>query len=734
MSAICGLLHLDGRPPSDALEAMSASLAHRGSDGSGIWSDDRVGLAHRMRHTTRESQRERQPVVLQEGQLVLVADARIDNRDELTSVLGIPRVAPPSDSEIIAAAYLRWGSECVQRLVGDFAFVIWNAPQRTLFCARDPMGVKPLYFVRASRTFAFASEIKALFTLPDIDAAIDAEQVALFLGWSQDDPSRTIYRSVMRLPAGHTLLVSPERFAVRRYWTPESATDVRFSTDAEYVDAFRDRFEAAVSARLRSAYLVGATLSGGLDSSSIVCMSRRLRGESDTPLHTFSAIFPDLPAEELRLIDERAFVDAVLRDGGVQPHFIRGDELSPLHDLRRILWHLDEPHSAPNLYLHWGIYEAASSSGVRVVLDGFDGDTAVSHGFGRLTGLARAGDYDVLESEIASFSRQHGKPPERALREYVLPHLAELARGRRFARWYRTATVMASRFRIPRRELVNRYGVRPLLPPSLGALAARDQNRPARQLLQPALARALRRHARRSAEAELRRPVPSEREAHLQGLLQPGYQQTLELADRSAAAFGLEPRYPFFDRRLIEFCLGLPEDQKFAGGWPRLLLRRAMDGILPAEIQWRATKANLSPNFFRRFRDVDVARPARLDDAALSPYLRTDRLRDMLARQRGQASANGANGEMLTLFRATILAEWLEGLTSTIEPTRPEIGLPVAGGRMKRALPEATRRPLERVSRGEDGAAAGSRCRSAALVATARGAVKSTSDGGCTWQ
>src|SRR5205085_7653995 len=111
----------------------------------------------------------------------------------------------------------------------------------------------------------------------------------------------------------------------------------------------------------------------------------------------------------------------------------------------RVLWHLDEPHSAPNLYLHWGIYEAASNSGVRVVLDGFDGDTAVSHGFGRLTGLARAGAYDVLESELASFSSTHGKPADRALREYVLPHLAELAKGGRFVSWYRAASTMASR-------------------------------------------------------------------------------------------------------------------------------------------------------------------------------------------------------------------------------------------------------------------------------------------------
>jgi asparagine synthase (glutamine-hydrolysing) len=237
---------------------------------------------------------------------------------------------------------------------------------------------------------------------------------------------------------------------------------------------------------------------------------------------------------------------------------------------------------------------------------------------------------------------------------------------------------MASRFRVPRRELVNRYGLQALVPSSLGALAAEmhGQDHPARHLLQPELVGALRRHTRRSNAADLRRPLASEREAHLQALLQPGYQLTLDLADRAAAAFGLEPRYPFFDRRLIEFCLGLPDEQKFAGGWPRLLLRRAMDGILPPEIQWRTTKSNLSPNFHRRFRDVDLARPERLDDASLSPYLQSGPLRDMIARQRVQAVGDDAKREALTLFRATVLAEWLASLTSSIEPRRQEARVP----------------------------------------------------------
>lgn len=662
VSAICGILHLDGRPVTRGTVAkMSAALSHRGPDRSGEWCDGAVGLGHRLLRTTPESTSEEQPVVWTREGIVLVADARIDNRDELRASMGSRVPARPSDAEIIAEAYLRWGPECVQRLIGDFSFCVWNSRDRSLFCARDPMGVRPFYYLSTRQFFAFGSELKAILALPGVRPTIDEEQVALFLGWSQDDRSRTIFREFMRLPAGHTLLVSPDAIRVQRYWSPESSPDVRFASDAEYVDAFRDRFSTAVNACLRGVEPLGATLSGGLDSSSIVCMSRQLRGLDAPPLQTFSLVFPSLPAKELRLIDERPFVETVIAGGGVEPHFVRGDETSPLRDIRRMLWHLDEPHSSPNLFLHCAMFEAAHASGVRVLLDGFDGDSAISHGFGRLTGLMRADDLDTLEVQLRDFSAHHQKEVGLALREYVLPYLGELARRGDYLTWLRAASRLAHRFQISRRELAKDFGLRPLIPTALRARSrtVRPGDLTARELLQPGLSRVLKRHVRHSAAASLRRPLASEREGHLRGLLQPGYQAALEVADKSAAAFFVEPRYPFFDRRLIEFCVGLPEEQKFDRGWPRLLFRRAMEGILPREIQWRSWKANLSPNFQRRFRDVDFASRFANDSPALAPYVRSDRLRDLIERFRAPHEIASMRAEAFTLFRTAILEQWL---------------------------------------------------------------------------
>jgi asparagine synthase (glutamine-hydrolysing) len=676
VSAICGTFHLDGQSATrDEIAAMSSALAHRGRDGAGIWCGDVVALAHQMLITTPESVSEVQPVVRSQPDLVLVADARIDNRDELLRQLQLPRGHRSTDSEIILAAYELWGHECVERLIGDFAFAVWDVRAHTLFCARDPMGVKPFYYFRSDRLFAFASELKSLFTLPSLTPTIDPEEVALFIGWSHEERTRTIYRDMLRLPAAHTLVVTPERATLRQYWSADSARDVRFRSDEEYTEAFRDIFGAAVDARLRSAQPIGATLSGGLDSSSIVCMSRRLRRETASPLHTFSVIFPDLPEKDLRLIDERSFIDAVVQSGGVQPHLIRGDRLSPLRDIRRILWHLDEPYSAPNLYLHWGMFEAANEVGVRVLLDGFDGDSAVSHGFGRLTGLARASKWDALEAEVRAFSAHHGKSPELALGAYVLPHLADLARRGSYVSWFRAASDIGKRFGLSHSKLATSYGIRPMLPDSFRDLAqaVRGDVTLESSLLQPLLAEALRRHTKMSNTADCQR-VASEREAHVEGLSQPLYQLTLEIADKSAAAFGIEPRYPFFDRRLIEFCVGLPEEQKFGGGWPRLLFRKAMHGILPPVIQWRTTKANLSPNFHRRFRTVDVGINEAFDERALSPFVRSDRLREMLARYRAATEHSGMNRQALALFRTAVLGTWLNEVSDRSHRARPNAG------------------------------------------------------------
>jgi asparagine synthase (glutamine-hydrolysing) len=562
MSAIAGLWRLDGRPGAgEQVTSMSARLAHRGRDGAGAWSDGPIALAHRLLHTTAESLTERQPLVSQDGSVVLVADARIDNRDELRAALGVAaaEAATWSDAAWILPAYERWGEGAPEHLLGDFAFALWDARRRVLVCARDQVGVKPFYYYHSpGRLFAFASEIKGLLALAHVPCRLNEVRVADYLASLLEDQEVTFYDGILRLPAAHRLIAGHAGLRIERYWSLDPARTLHLGSDADYAAAFRETFTDAVRCRLRSALPLGAMLSGGLDSSSVVCVARQLQ-HGAAPLHTFSVRFSE-PA-----CDERAYIDALLAGGGLEPHDIDGASLNPLAELDRLLAAHDEPFYAPNLFLHEAIYRAAARTGTRVLLDGLDGDSTVSHGLGSLHELARTGRWLRLAREVRAFGLRAGKRPRDVWRSQILVPFAPAAVRRAWARL---------------------RGKR-----SPGGIPA---------LLHPDFARRIG-LARRLAAASAHWPIPwrSERAEHHARLTTGVIPFALEIADASSATHGLEPRYPFFDRRLMELCLAFPSDQKLRDGWSRLVLRNAMEGILPPIVQWRGGKGSLSPGFTR---------------------------------------------------------------------------------------------------------------------------------------
>src|SRR3989454_9825112 len=273
---------------------MLARLAHRGPDGAGVWSGGAVGLGHRLLHTTPESLREHLPLASGDGTLVLTADARIDNRGELLAALG--RGVEATDAELILAAYERWGERCPEHLLGDFAFVIWDARRATLFCARDHFGVKPFYYYHApGRLFCFASEIKGLLALAEVPRRLNETRVADYLVPLLEDKVITFYQDILRLPPAHRMTVTRQGVRIEQYWALDPEREIRMKSDADYAAAFREIFTEAVRCRLRSAFPVGSMLSGGLDSSSIVCVARQLLAQDGgETLHTFSPVFDDV--------------------------------------------------------------------------------------------------------------------------------------------------------------------------------------------------------------------------------------------------------------------------------------------------------------------------------------------------------------------------------------------------------------------------------------------------------
>jgi asparagine synthase (glutamine-hydrolysing) len=603
MSGIVGILYLDDRKVDrQKLERMVDSIAHRGPDGATIWSEGSIGFGHRMLWTTPESLLETFPLVNTTGDVVLTSDARIDNRDELIRNLDLTdRPAEKiTDSQLILSAYEKWGEDCPQYLLGDFAFAIWDERQQRIFCARDHFGVKPLYYhYQSGKAFYFASEIKALLCLPGIPRRVNEVRIADYLYPMLEDKSITAYEGIFRLPPAQTMTVSVRGQIDRQtYWTLEFKKELRLGSDEEYAAAFREVFTEAVRCRLRSAFPVGSHLSGGLDSSSITCVARNLLRSQGAKLHSFSNVF-----DTVTECDEREFIEPIVAQGGLTPHYLHPDRTGPLSQWEDIFPADEEPCLiGANGYLVWGLNRAAQDAGVRVVLDGFDGDTTVSHGMGYFAELARQGQWGTFAAEANALCQHFDNSPSAILHYYGLTYLEELAKQWKWLEFAKAVRSLGRHFKISSyKKLLLRYGLKPIIPSVLlkvwqflhGRNSA-SNNIPT--LVNPNFSRRIGIESRAVALDAPQHPIKSDREEQWRTLTSGGLTLVLEQGDRGAAACSIESRHPFMDKRLIEFCMALPASQKLKQGWTRAILRRAMEGILPETVQWRGGKTDMNPN------------------------------------------------------------------------------------------------------------------------------------------
>lgn len=629
------------------IDQMLRRIAHRGPNGQETWSEQGLAIGHQRLFTTPESVYEQFP--LAHGSCVITADARIDNRSELIARLGYseqPRVI--SDSELILAAYRKWGNACPQQLVGDYAFAIWDNAEGRLFLARDPLGVKPLYYVASGQRFAFASEIAPLLCLPERSVRINPLAVADYLLPSLNvltDPEATFYESVFSLAAGHSLVVRPGHVEKRQHWMLDPARELRLNSDEAYAEAFLELFTEAVRCRLRSSAPVGVALSGGLDSSSVTCTARELH---KSRLHTF---YMRSPMQEC---DERPYVDMVLAGGEIQHHeLVMPSPLQGLADGFRVGDTPSTLHNPPLLALQ---LQAARAIGAGVFLDGVDGDAVIGYGFGYLSELAGARQWSLLAQEIQAMTRHFDATVWASVRHYALPELVHLLRTGQWVRFIRGVHTLSAELDLRQRDLAMR---------SARLIWPRHVRQRAEQQLAivnvdfahsidlPQLVQSL-------IDADTR--PESERDAHFRALTSGRLQKTLADCDTIAARIGLEIWHPFCDPRVVEFCLALPARQKYRAGWTRYILRQALKHVLPEAICWRSGKTDFGPHVIHSLLTDD--KPL-LDDLILGDTIDTSTvtaacvnkaaIRDLYQRFRGSPN----HGDARTLLRVARLLVWL---------------------------------------------------------------------------
>jgi asparagine synthase (glutamine-hydrolysing) len=548
-----------------------------------------IALGHRLLRITAEDAFESQPLA-SISNLILVADARIDNRDALAALLDIPgnTLGTTPDSAFILAAWQRWGPECLQHLVGSFAFALWDPRAQQLFLARDHAGDRPIYYAAGSGFFAFATTARALRACPGISSELDTRQLVRDLMGLPPDPTCSRFRDICALAAGHSLLITASKPnpTQHRYWKVFSLAPIRFARDPEYVEAFLEIFEEAVRCRLRSTGALATELSAGLDSAAVAATAARLLASTGAPLLAYTAV----PCPGFSGIVPRGFIadegpyaaEVAALYPNLQHHRVDSTASNMLDELARIFSLLDIPHAAA-LNQVWSslIFDRAAAAGVKVMLAGSLGNFTVSYsGADILRPLYRSRRY-LTAARMAWRLRSIG-----------------LSSGRNAA----SLTLFAH---LP-------WALRRLIDPLIRTHHLGSTG------LHPAAARAhhaldqLRRYHHTCASA-----LPHLMESQFLRNQYGDYNAA------TSAAWGIDVRDPTADKRVFEFCAAIPPEQFVVGNQSRSLIRRAMEGRLPPATLSRTEKGTQAADWYESLSQILPQLRAELTNLEKSPTART---------------------------------------------------------------------------------------------------------------
>lgn len=488
-----------------------------------------------------------QPLVDESRGLWVLFDGRLDNRDDLVRALDAGGPSAP-DASLVLEAFARWGTAAGSRLLGDFAFIAWDSRRRRLVACRDHFGIRPLHYHASPARFVCASYLSQVLAHPAVPSEPDPATVADHLAGDVRNGSATLYRTVCRLPPGHSVIAEPGRVTLERYWAPEPRTALRYRDDHEYAAQCRELLTRSVEARLRSDRPVAAQLSGGLDSSSVVCIAHRAAAAPAGPPRPFSLIYPAHPES-----DERPYIRAVLDHCGAS-----GVDVLPVPPDAEALWRgARESASTPSMPADESaspLYAAIREAGCHAALTGAGGDFLFSGSVFQYADLLRGGRPLAALRRFAADWRADdtGRSPLGLLQAGAWPLLP--ARVRR--------------------------GLRPLARRALGL-----ESQPSWLKLVPSAPREF-------PEAPRGDSFATEEVVRLLGSGMHAF--FLECGDRAAARHGVELRHPLLDVRLVQFALDLPDDQRRRGPFTKFVLREALASDLPDVVRTRRTKADFS--------------------------------------------------------------------------------------------------------------------------------------------
>ncbi len=559
---MCGIWFSIGFTPDPAhIDVVS----HRGPDGQGWRVFDSaagsVALGHRRLSIIDLSDAALQPMSYADGRYCVVYNGEIYNylelRDELAG-LG-HRFTTRSDTEVLLAAYAQWGEAALDRLIGMFAFALWDDASQTVFAARDRFGIKPLYVFASAAGVAFASEIKQFLGLPGFGRTLNLARAYDFLSAGiMEHTDETMFSDARQLRGGEcaTLRLQSwrrgETLPVRRWYGIIDPGTLDLS-EKEAGRRFAELLDNAVRMHLRSDVPVGSCLSGGLDSSAIVClMARELEatGAGAKP-HSVSACY------DVKAVDERPFMEAVVERTGSVPHWCYPRVEDAFAQAEQITWHQDEPYGSTSIFAQWCVFAEARRAGLKVMLDGQGADEQLAGYHGSFpyyfAALIRQRRWATLLRAAVERRRWHAVPLAEQARTYLLPLLPP-----RLARWLRRERQI-----LVQHDWLGGEGLKPYRGQSAFELARESIGRP---------------------------PIAGIGDLCVVLTQSSNLTMLLHWEDRNSMAHSIEARVPFLDHRLVEFTLGLGDHHKIVGGDTKRVLRSGLRGLLPEMIRNRRDK------------------------------------------------------------------------------------------------------------------------------------------------
>lgn len=533
MSGFIGILNLDGAPVDrELMQRLTQRLAFRGPDAQSVLCKGGIGLGHTLFRTTWESSHEQQPLTLDQ-QVWIVADARVDGREDLVRALALENPLPlgqTPDVELVLRAYLKWGESCLDHLIGDFSFAIWDERLGKLFCARDRFGVKLFYYVRKGWCLVFSNTISALRYHPEVSSRLNESAIGDFLlfdsNWTLDT---TFFTDIQKLPAGHQFTLSAAHFERRKYWQLVEPETVRFRNEGDYIEGFRERLDEAVSDRMRTDN-VAISFSGGLDSTNMTLASRRVtqRKESHIRLKALTGVYDSL------IPDNERYYSGLAAGALKMPVDYLVNDLHRPYDGWESKFPRPEPYHNPSLLSEANFYKhSANFSSVLLYGEGCD---EVFKSFNLFTLLRHDRSLQTLVDFCNSIFRHN-----------VFPSV-----GTGLCAWWK-----------------NQWRTREIPKPQLPKWLSKD------------FASRLSLIDRWRIWDHRNDPLDTLATGSKVRFITPLWENSLTGADMGSHGVPVEVRLPYLDSRVVLFGLGVPN---MPWTCDKYLLRRLGQGILPDEI------------------------------------------------------------------------------------------------------------------------------------------------------